>query len=133
MTILLFGAVSDFGKVFFLGCSEISGIFLVLIDVARFFPPVPDTTFDFLVGAIAGPLFAVAFFYYRILLWWKVSYLMWTDCMTCLHNGMANKLRPGRNHVIYTMMVSNLGLGLLQIYWFSIILGEAKKLFVPDE
>jgi hypothetical protein len=116
--------------VFFLGCSEISGPFLVLIDIARFFPPLPNTTFAWMVGAIAGPLFAVSFTFYRIILWWQVSYLMWTDIQYVLTTGISNKLRPGRNHVLYVMLAGNITLGLLQIYWWTMILEEAKKLLV---
>jgi hypothetical protein len=105
----------------------VSGIFLVFLDTAKFYPPIPDTTFDFIVNGLAGPLFAVAFFYYRIVLWWQVSYLMFTDIRHVLNNGMAAKLRPGRNHVLYVMMVLNVSLGLLQVYWSTIIWEGVKK------
>jgi hypothetical protein len=113
--------------VFYLGCSEISTIPLVFIDLAKFFPPIDGSSFDFFVGAICGPLFAVAFTYYRVLAWWKVGYQMVSDILYVRNNGMAAKLRPGRNHVLYVMMALNFLLGFLQLYWFTLILEEAAK------
>lgn len=52
---------------------------------------------------------------------------MFSDITTVLKNGTAKKMRPGRNHVLYVMMILNLLLGLLQLYWFQIILVEAGK------
>lgn len=113
--------------IFYLGCSEISTIPLVAIDVAGFFPPVPGSTFDQFVNGFCGPAFAVTFTIYRVILWWIVGYQMFQDIFVVLRNGMAHKLRPGRNHVLYVMMILNLLLGLLQLYWFQIILAEAAK------
>jgi hypothetical protein len=110
-----------------LGCSEISTIPLIAIDLAKFFPPLPDTRYDFLVNAISGPLFAITFTYYRVILWWQVGFQMFRDIFHILKNGEARKQRPGRNHVLYVMMVLNFLLGLLQLYWFRTILMEAMK------
>ena len=110
--------------VFFLVCSEISTIPLIFIDIGKFFPPVPGTIFDTIVF-ICGVVFALAFTYYRVFLWWKVSFQMFVDILGVLKDGTAEKFRPGRNHVLYIMMGLNLLLGCLQIYWFSVILGEA--------
>lgn len=87
------------------------------------------------IVAICGPLFALSFSYYRVILWWKVSTQMFLDIFEVLKDGTAQKLRPGRNHVLYIMMTLNLLLGCLQLYWFSIILGEAGKIlgFVKEE
>jgi hypothetical protein len=98
------------------------------MDLAKYFPPVPGSSFDFFVGTICGPLFAMAFVYYRVFLWWKVGYQMFRDIFHVLGNGMADKLRPGRNHVLYVMMALNLVLGFLQLYWFGMILKEAAKM-----
>jgi TLC domain len=97
----------------------------VAIDLAKFFPPEAGTNYDFLVQAICGPLFALTFIVYRVILWWTVGYRMFSDIFCVLRNGSANKERPGRNHVLYVMMILNLLLGALQLYWFTIILGEA--------
>ena len=101
---------------------------MVAVDLAKFFPPLPDTpNYDFIVNGICGPIFAITFTYYRVVLWWSVGYQMFGDIFHVMRNGTANKLRPGRNHVLYVMMALNVLLGLLQLYWFSIILGEAAK------
>ncbi|KAG7352822.1 TLC domain containing protein [Nitzschia inconspicua] len=113
--------------VFYLGCSEISTIPLVAIDLAKFFPPEPGSNYDFLAQAICGPLFAITFTYYRVILWWTVGYQMFQDIFHVLRSGNADRMRPGRNHVLYVMMLLNLLLGALQLYWFTIILGEAME------
>lgn len=111
--------------IFYLGCSEISTIPLIFIDLARFFPPQPGTAFQQFVGGVCGPAFAVTFTTYRVILWWIVSRQMFQDIFAVIKDGSANKLRPGRNHVLYVMMALNLFLGLLQLYWFQLILKEA--------
>jgi len=60
---------------------------------------------------------------------------MFSDIFTVLRNGMAKKLRPGRGHVMFVMMLLNILLGLLQLYWFQIILAEARKFlgFTSDD
>jgi TLC domain len=93
--------------------------------MAKFFPPVPGSSYDFWVQAVCGPLFAITFTYYRVILWWSVGHQMFRDIFHVLQNGAAEKMRPGRNHVLYVMMILNLLLGALQLYWFSIILREA--------
>jgi hypothetical protein len=119
--------------IFYLGCSEISTIPLVFVDLAKFFPPIPGTNFDVFIGVVCGPLFAATFTYYRVFLWWKVSYQMAHDIRHVLKNGMAEKLRPGRNHVLYVMMTLNLLLGMLQLYWFSLILQEVAKVLGMEQ
>jgi hypothetical protein len=64
---------------------------------------------------------------YRVILWWTVGYQMFSDIFAVLRNGAAKRMRPGRDHVLYVMMTLNLLLGLLQLYWFQIILAEAGK------
>lgn len=57
---------------------------------------------------------------------------MFKDIFYVIKNGTANKMRPGRNHVLYVMMALNFLLGLLQLYWFQIILVEALKVIGID-
>lgn len=118
--------------VFFLGVTEFSSLFLVIVDMAKFFPPEAGTIYETLV-AVSGPLFAVSFTIYRVFLWWKVSFLLWQDCYHVVTTGISNKLRPGKNFVLYMFLVLNIPLGILQLYWFSIILGEAQKLLVGGD
>lgn len=54
---------------------------------------------------------------------------MFSDIAHVRKNGMADRLRPGRNHVLYVMMALNLALGFLQLFWFGIVLQEAAKVF----
>ncbi len=115
---------------FFLGLSEVSSIFLVFVDLAQYFPPVPGTLFDSWVGIVCGPMFALTFFIYRIVLWWKVSYQLWSDAIYVIQSGIAEKLRPGKSFVLYIFLGLNFILTFLQIYWFTLILEEVKKVLL---
>lgn len=112
--------------VFFVGLSEVSSMFLVFVDLAKFFPPVPGSAFDMWVG-LCGPCFVVTFFIYRVLLWWKVLYQLWSDTAYVLKKGLAEKLRPGKAYVLYLFMTVSIPMGLLQLYWFHIIVNEVIK------
>jgi hypothetical protein len=50
---------------------------------------------------------------------------MFHDIFHVRKSGMARRLRPGRDHVLFVMMALNILLGALQLYWASLILGEA--------
>ncbi|CAB9511259.1 TLC domain [Seminavis robusta] len=117
--------------VFFLGVTEFSSLFLVLIDLAKFFPPEPETTFDTISG-LCGPLFAASFTVYRVVLWWKVSLLLWQDCYHVVTKGSSDALRPGKNYVLYIFLFLNVPLGLLQLYWFGIILDAVRNILAGD-
>jgi hypothetical protein len=101
-------------------------MFLVFVDLAKFFPPVPGSVFDVWVG-VCGPIFVVTFFIYRVLLWWKVLYQLWSDTAHVLNKGLAEKLRPGKSHVLYLFVTVSIPMGLLQLYWFQIIVNEVIK------
>lgn len=118
--------------VFYLGLTEVSSIFLVFIDTSKYFPPDPGSLFDRFVG-ICGPSFVVTFFYYRVLLWWNVSYLLWSDALHVMQSGMAEKQRPGKSFVLCLFLSINIILGVLQLYWFRIIMGEAAKVLAGEE
>jgi len=113
--------------VFFLGLSEISSIFLVFVDLAKYFPPLPGTVYDHFVGIVCGPLFVVTFTVYRLLLWWPVSVRLFRDAYAVITSGQAQKLRPACTRVLYVFLGMNLPLGLVQLYWFSLILEEVWK------
>ena len=113
--------------VFYLGLSEVSSIFLVIINLAKHFPPTPSSPFHLFVEFVCGPLFVITFFYYRVLLWWKVNALLWSDAFTVVQNGMAEKLRPGKSFVLYLFLACNVPLSILQVYWFGLIVGESAK------
>lgn len=80
------------------------------------------------MGAICGPLFVLFFFYYRVYKWWHVSFALWKDALSALHNGMAEKMRPGKSFVLYVFLTINILLGFLQLYWFRFILQETVKI-----
>lgn len=104
----------------------------MLVDLAKYFPPETGTIYDTVV-AVCGPLFAVSFTIYRVVIWWKVSFQLWQDCYHVVSTGISNQLRPGKNYVLYIFLFLNVLLGFLQLYWFSIILGEAQKLLAGEE
>ena len=112
--------------VFYLGLSEVSSIFLVFVDLSKYFPPVPGSLYDQFVG-ICGPAFVVCFTVYRVIMWWPVSLQLFRDAYEVLQSGQASKLRPGKEWVLLVFLGLNIPLGILQLYWFGIILEEVKK------
>lgn len=113
--------------VYFLGLTEVSTVPLVFIDLAGYFPVESGSWFDTFVGAICNPLFALTFTIYRVVLWWKVSLLLWSDVRQVFKTGMVEMYRPGKSFVLYIFMVCNTLLSVLQLYWFGIIVGEVMK------
>lgn len=113
--------------VFYLALSEVSSIPLAILSIAKYFPPTPGTATATIAG-IAPILFAIAFTYYRVILWIQVSYTLWNDCLHVLSNAKSNEYRPGKNFVLYTVLASNFFLTLLQLYWFCLIAVEVLKL-----
>jgi hypothetical protein len=113
---------------FFLGVSEISSIFLVFVDLAVFFPPIPGSLYDKFNTLITGPGFVLSFVLYRVLYWWPVSYQLFHDVYSVtILTDQAKRLRPGKTWVLYIYLLLNLPLGLLQLYWLSVIREEARK------
>jgi hypothetical protein len=119
--------------VFFLGLTEVSSIFLVFIDLSKYFPPVAGSWLDVWINGVCGPSFAVTFFYYRVLLWWPESIRLFQDVSNVVKTGQAQSLRPGNSWVLYLFLVLNLPLGLLQLYWSTIIVAEAKKVLLGSQ
>jgi hypothetical protein len=112
--------------VFFLGLSEVSSIPLVFLDLAKYFPPVPDTLFDKWIGIVCGPVFCLCFIYYRVVLWWPESWRLFQDVRAVTATGHAEKLRPGATWVLYLFLFCNIPLGCLQLYWLTLILEQIK-------
>jgi len=108
--------------IFFLGVTEVSSMFLVFVDMGRYFPPAAGSKFGLLIS-ICGPMFLVTFFVYRIVIWWVVSYTLWKDVFHVIRTGSAERLRPGKSFVLkYIYLPFNVLLGLLQMYWFSYVI-----------
>eukprot|EP00527_Entomoneis_sp_CCMP2396_P004468 CAMPEP_0198144904 /NCGR_PEP_ID=MMETSP1443-20131203/19459_1 /TAXON_ID=186043 /ORGANISM="Entomoneis sp., Strain CCMP2396" /LENGTH=284 /DNA_ID=CAMNT_0043808393 /DNA_START=182 /DNA_END=1036 /DNA_ORIENTATION=+ len=118
---------------FFFGLSEVSSIFLVFMDLAKFFPPESGSSFGSFVEGYCGPIFAATFLFYRGFMWWRITYLKFKDCFEIMRSGQAEKLRPGKTWVLYVLMAFNIPMGMLQIYWSSLILTEIKKLIMGEE
>ena len=120
--------VLNYYGIFFLGISEVSSVFLVFVDLSRYFPPIPGTLYDQFVGLVAGPGFVICFIVYRFLYWWPVSWKLFQDVhAVTIKSNMAEQLRPGNSWVLYIYLALNLPLGLLQVYWLTVILQEVKK------
>lgn len=113
--------------IFYLGLSEVSSIFLVLIDFSKYFHPIPGSMFDY-VSKVSGPMFVGCFILYRVLLWWPNSFGLLADVRYVVASGRSEQLRPGRTWVLYLLLMINFPLGLLQLYWLTIIFAEARKM-----
>ena len=70
---------------------------------------------------LCKPLFALSFFYCRIVVWLKLSYQLWQDAYTVVTTGSLQKFRPGKTYGINLFLISNVLLSILQIYWLYII------------
>mmetsp|Transcript_24493 Transcript_24493/g.28349 ORF Transcript_24493/g.28349 Transcript_24493/m.28349 type:complete len:283 (-) Transcript_24493:82-930(-) len=116
--------------VFFLALTEVSSIPLVMISLGKYFP----TAFSFAVP-IAQPLFVIGFAYYRVFLWNKVSFALWKDAIHVLSKGVAEQYRPKKSFCLYIILTIDVILGFLQLFWFTMIVGEILKVLginVPD-
>jgi len=125
--------VLHFYGIFFLGLSEVSSIFLIFVGLAKYFPPEPGTMYNYFVAWLWGPAFAVTFTYYRVILWWPISYQLFQDVRAVIRSEQAAKLRPGKAWVLYIFLALNLPLGILQLYWVTLILDGAKKILTGEQ
>ena len=168
----LYNYMFSYYAMFFLGLSEVSSIFLVSLDLHKYFIPMtpsslssPTTTITSTVSNLffvysqhaAGPLFVITFIYYRIVLWYSVSKRLWDDVhsvttiptaaasikssthpntngagrpITTPTTSVAEQLRPHRTYVLYIWLYANLPMGVLQLYFLSIILYEIQAKFL---
>ena len=123
--------------IFFLGLTEVSSMFLVFVEMGRYFPPanvlkaVDKSSTLSIIGAHGyslliqgcGPLFLLSFIVYRIVLWWRVSYTLWHDVFHVIRTGSAEQHRPGKAYVLtYIYLPFNILLGVLQLYWFGFVI-----------
>lgn len=124
----LYNYMLGYYAAFFLGLSEVSSIFLVSLDLSKYFQPLPGTLFEAYISNCAGPLFVVCFIYYRVILWWPVSKQLFDDVRAVTASGQAEALRPGRTWILYLWVTLNFPMGLLQLYWLTLILAEVKAI-----
>lgn len=115
--------------VFFLGLSEVSSIFLVFVDLSRYFPPERNSWYDTVIQKLLAPLFVVSFVVYRVILWWPISLQLFRDCGR-VWKKTQDLQPPGKRWVLVLFLGCNLPLGILQLYWLSIILEEVTKVLI---
>jgi TLC domain len=112
---------------FFLGISEVSSIFLVLLDCAKYYEPTAiGFPFVQLVALASGGAFVVTFTLYRVILWWPTSMRLFHDVYSETAAGTPSQMRALR-----TWLVFNIPMGCLQLYWLGIILDKAKAVIMP--
>ncbi|GAX18024.1 hypothetical protein FisN_18Hh238 [Fistulifera solaris] len=102
--------------IFFMGLSEVSSIFLVVIDLGRYIPPEPGTLYDTFVNQVCAPLFVVTFFYYRVILWW---YPITVNLLKDVSDGL--KKSKTSQWVMYLLLLLDVPMGFLQLYWMALI------------
>ena len=105
--------------IFFGGCSEISTIFLVLCDFDVYFPASHGSLWATVI-LICQVCFTFTFLYYRVIGWFQVSLSLWKDVLHVGRTkGAIEQYRPGLTWFVYTFLVMDTLLGLLQLYWFG--------------
>lgn len=112
---------------FFLGLTEVSSIPLVTLDMSKYFQPQPGTLYEAYISRCAAPLFVLTFVYYRVVMWWRVSKQLLDDVRSVTASGSAQALRPGRTWILYMWVTLSIPMGLLQLYWLTLIAAEAKN------
>lgn len=102
--------------IFFMGLSEVSSIFLVVIDLGQYVPPEPGTHYDTLVHHVCAPLFVVTFLYYRVILWW---FPITANLLRDVSGGLKQPKSP--KWVMYLLLLLDIPMGILQLYWMTMI------------
>eukprot|EP00546_Thalassionema_frauenfeldii_P012575 CAMPEP_0178907392 /NCGR_PEP_ID=MMETSP0786-20121207/7346_1 /TAXON_ID=186022 /ORGANISM="Thalassionema frauenfeldii, Strain CCMP 1798" /LENGTH=255 /DNA_ID=CAMNT_0020579187 /DNA_START=49 /DNA_END=813 /DNA_ORIENTATION=- len=97
--ILAFSAIYNdmmsYYALFFLGISEVSSIFLVSMDIPSYLAS-SGGMFYSIVKDASGPLFAITFILYRVIVWWPCSLRLYRDVTQVVTSKKAEELRPGR-------------------------------------
>lgn len=129
LTLFALNPVFHVYTIFFLGISEIStSILCVLVcfdgdhGVAALGKNFP------VLMKVLGVAFAVCFILFRVILWPYVSFEFFIDGLELLRTGTAHK-----DYVVYTFMVCNVGLTLLQFLWLTEIVNTARKLLFAKD
>ena len=115
-------------SVYFGGCAEISSIFLALADMDDIFTGLP---FALEVAVLSSKgLFTLTFTYYRVITWMKWSKSLWQDSLSTLQSRSIEKLRPGKTSFVYVFLGLNVVLGVLQVYWFGLIVHKVIEMIL---
>lgn len=108
--------------VFFGGCSEISTIFLVLVDFDVYFPAQDRGSTWGTIISFCQVAFTISFLYYRVIGWLQVSIGLWSDVLHVAKKGVIEDFRPGKAWFLYAFLAMDLLLGSLQFYWCFFII-----------
>lgn len=119
--------------IFFAGCIEISNAPLVFIDLFKFFPTsTNDASFiiyENLTNQIAIPSFVLLFALHRVINWWPICYQGLNDIQDVTN--IFKTYRPKCSILaLWVVLILMVSLGLLQLYWFILIINEDIKIFV---
>jgi TLC domain len=131
----IYNYMMGYYAIFFLGLSEVSSIFLVSLDLSKYFQPTSSqlstpSMLTLYTSQYAGPLFVACFVYYRVLLWWPISKQLFDDIRTVIKSGRDEQIRPGRTYILYVWLCLNIPMGVLQLYFLSLIFHEAKAVVI---
>lgn len=119
---------------FFFALSEVSSVPLVIMSLAKYYPPTPGSMMA-AIGGVAPALFAVTFTFYRVIMWIRVTGQLWSDVKFAISSGKAEQFRPGKIWALYFILFTSSLLTLLQLFWFSLIVAEILRsvgIDVPD-
>jgi hypothetical protein len=125
----------------FLGCSEISSMLLVWLDLTRYFVPVPGSLLEQAMHNGAAPLFAILFTYFRVIRWWPMAWNMYKDIQmfqstaTYKKDDSSTSPKVTSTQSVYVSLIFlsilTVPMGLLQLYWLGLIAHEATKILAP--
>eukprot|EP01098_Paradermamoeba_levis_P009946 TRINITY_DN4170_c0_g1_i1.p1 TRINITY_DN4170_c0_g1~~TRINITY_DN4170_c0_g1_i1.p1 ORF type:complete len:250 (+),score=50.91 TRINITY_DN4170_c0_g1_i1:128-877(+) len=108
--------------IFFFGVSEVSNIFLTLIDLLKMFPRFAFAPLEMI--SQAG--FILSYFVFRIGFWSVISVKFWIGSFGLLESGKAHS-----KAVVWTVLLSNIVLTVLQFYWATFILAAIRDQLFP--
>lgn len=109
-------------SLFYGGCSEISTLALVWIDLDKYFPAAQNgapagSAWQTFIVANQG-LFVLLFVSYRLIGWIGWSVPLWRDTFYVLQQKDTKHYRPGQTWFLYVFLAMDIALGSLQVYWF---------------
>jgi len=126
----LFYRFVPYYSIFYGGCTEVSSIFLVLLDLDTLLHDLAEPQADsanILNGIVEASKisFAVAFALYRVYGWLSRCVMMWNDCHYAMAHYETTKARP--LSFLYVFLTTGVVLGALQLYWMGLIIQEGMK------
>eukprot|EP00634_Sargassococcus_sp_CCMP2135_P005925 CAMPEP_0198647246 /NCGR_PEP_ID=MMETSP1467-20131203/2567_1 /TAXON_ID=1462469 /ORGANISM="unid. sp., Strain CCMP2135" /LENGTH=293 /DNA_ID=CAMNT_0044382863 /DNA_START=24 /DNA_END=905 /DNA_ORIENTATION=- len=117
---------------YFIGVIELSTPFLAFVDLFRDFPKFAEAWPA--TNEVVRVLFALAFFFVRIVNWIPVSVAFWREALGLLfRTGPHGVSAPIPDYVILVWLTTHLGLTLLQWYWGTKILKAVYAMLTGDD